>query len=206
MNFFKDRPLTEQKKAWNREEVNKIDCLIRNNSPLIELVLFHVGIDTMLRVSDLLGLRVCDVVTNNGIVKDEYLIKQIKTGEAVEVVLQPPTREAIKKYLRKLRTEGNHYLFPSPRNPEMHLSAWWLRQKVKQWTHTIGLPIEQYSCHSLRRTGAMHLYLQSGRDLEVVRRALGHTSIETTKYYLGVDRQHVKEILRQHPIWDVRVS
>lgn len=203
MHFFNNHSVTKQKKGWSKEEVNRIDAIIRENSPLIELVLFHVAIDTMLRVSDLLKLKVSNVVTKDRGIRDEYIVKQIKTGGQVGVILHPPTREALRLYLKRTRKEQNEYLFQSSKNPQKPFSSWWMRQLVKKWAVSIGLPPEQYSCHSTRRTGAMHLYIQSGKDLEIVRQALGQTSLEATKHYLGIDQDRVKEILRENPLWEM---
>lgn len=201
MGFSKNHPVTEQKKGFTREEVNRIDRALREKKPLIELVLFHVGIDTMLRVSDLMRLKVSDLVQENNEIKEIYLVKQKKTGEKVEVILHPSTRKILKTYLEADKKARTDYLFTSKRSQNEHLSPWWMRQKVKKWVKLINLPSEYYSCHSLRRTGAIHLYYASNKDLEIVRQALGQSSIEATKHYLGIESLRVKEVLLNNPMW-----
>lgn len=202
MGYLRYHSYREQKKGWTEAEVLEIDQMIRLHSPLIELVLFHVSIDTMLRVSDLLELRVYDLVASNGIVKTAYAVKQKKTKEKVEVALLPPTQEAVKTFLEETGKHQNDYLFQTSRTPDKPYSDWWMRQLVKKWTTYIGLPPEDYSCHSTRRTGAMHVYKRSGKDLEYVRQALGQLSIEATIHYLQQDRKPVIEILRKYSIWE----
>ncbi len=201
MSWLTPKTLPNQKKAWSQQEVNDLAQAIYTRRPFKELVLFHVGIDTLLRSGDLVQRQVDDVITRNGDIREDYLIKQMKTGEHVRVVLHPPTREVLARYLWETKKQRGEFLFTSERTPYSPLSTRWMRELVKIWVELIGLEPEFYSCHSLRRTGAKFLYQRTDKDLEQVRIALGHSSIEATKYYLGITTDEVLETLRANPIW-----
>ena len=202
MKWLPRKKLAVQKRAWSQSEANQIDQALFKNRSLTELVLFHVGIDTMLRINDLLQLKVHNVRLESGAIKEEYVLKQMKTGEAVEVVLHSQTRQLLKQHIQVSGKQANDFLFTSPRFPKKSISDRWVRVLVKKWTRLIGLEPSHYSCHSLRRTGASFLYKVSGNDLEAVRLALGHSSLEATRYYLGIDRQNVVQILKNNPMWN----
>lgn len=201
MSRLRGSGITQQKWYWTQKQVDLIDQAIQKHRPLQELVFFHVALDTMLRISDLLILRTSDLVLKNGNIREVLVIKQKKTNEMVEVILHKPTRDAIAQFLEESGKTGTDYLFTSQRNPFMPFSSCWARYLVKGWATLIGLPEEYYSCHTTRRTGAMHLYKKSRKNLEVVRRALGHSSIEATKRYLGVEQKLVRKILKTNSIW-----
>lgn len=151
-----------QKKGWTAKEVNAIARKIRTSRSLQELAIFHTAIDTMLRVSDIVRLKVDDVMYASGEIKEVYLIRQMKTGEKVEVVLHPPTRTVLKEHITKSKKSFTDYLFTRLHHPEQHISPRWMNELIKTWVKLIKLNPEEYSCHSARRTGAIHLFIKSG--------------------------------------------
>ena len=78
------------------------------------------------------------------------------------------------------------YAFPSRVDRMDHLSARQYARLVEEWVTAIGLRNEDYGAHSLRRTKAALIYKQTS-NLRAVRILLGHTKIESTVRYLGVD-------------------
>ena len=77
-------------------------------------------------------------------------------------------------------------MFPSRIDHARHLSTRHYARLVEEWINGIGLRREDYGTHSLRRTKAAMIYKQTG-DLRAVQILLGHTKIESTVRYLGVD-------------------
>jgi integrase len=78
------------------------------------------------------------------------------------------------------------FAFPSRRNPAAHISTRQYARLVDEWVIGIGLRREDYGSQSLRRTKAAIIYKQTG-NLRAVQLLLGHTKIESTVRYLGVD-------------------
>jgi integrase len=78
------------------------------------------------------------------------------------------------------------YVFPSRTDHADHLSTRQYARLVDEWVAGIGLHCEDYGTHSLRRTKASIIYKATG-NLRAVQILLGHTKIESTVRYLGVD-------------------
>ena len=71
-------------------------------------------------------------------------------------------------------------------SPEGHLSTRQYARLVDEWVTAIGLRSEEYGTHSLRRTKAALIYKATG-NLQATQILVGHTKIENTVRYLGVD-------------------
>jgi integrase len=78
------------------------------------------------------------------------------------------------------------FVFPSRTDHADHISTRQYARLVDEWVTGIGLHREDYGTHSLRRTKASIIYKQTG-NLRAVQILLGHTKIESTVRYLGVD-------------------
>ena len=78
------------------------------------------------------------------------------------------------------------YLFSSQCSPDQHLSTRQYARLVSGWVESIGLDASLYGTHSLRRTKATLIYRRTG-NLRAVQLLLGHTKIESTVRYLGVE-------------------
>lgn len=77
-------------------------------------------------------------------------------------------------------------MFTSRLHGSAHMSTRQYGRLVHEWVAAVGLNTEDYGTHSLRRTKASILYKQTG-NLRAVQILLGHTRIESTVRYLGVD-------------------
>jgi integrase len=163
-----------------------------------DLALLNVGIDTMLRASDLVRLRVGDVVRHDGTTRETLTTTQKKTGRPVSCVLKPHTREAITEWLCQGQPAADdNFLFTRIREPGgTHISEMTLRTLVKDWAEMAGLDPREYSGHSLRRTKAAFAYA-AGVGLEQIRQSLGHTTITHTQKYLGVKEQDAMDAMRK---------
>ena len=156
-----------------------------------DLALFNLAIDSKLRSCVLVALRVSDVVTG-GTVKGRTSIVQQKTGRPVQFELTEQTREAINDWI-KLRGIGEgSYLFPSRIHVCPYLSTRQYARIVNQWIASISLDPRNYGTHSLRRTKAAQIYKKTG-NLRAVQLLLGHTKLESTVRYLGIE---VEDALR----------
>ena len=96
------------------------------------------------------------------------------------------TREAVDVYLRAKGRHASGYLFPGRGGAEPHMSTRQYARLLDSWLQQIGLDPALYGTHSLRRTKATLIYKRTG-NLRAVQILLGHTKIETTVRYLGVD-------------------
>lgn len=150
-----------------------------------DLAIFNLAIDSKLRGCDLMRLRVDDVAPH-GDVLDRVTVRQRKTHRSVSFEMTEQTRESIKAHLGERDAEPGSYLFPSRRSKGQPLSTRHYCRLVKSWVSSVGLDSSFYGSHSLRRTKAALIYRRTG-NLRAVQILLGHSKIESTVRYLGVE-------------------
>jgi len=177
--------LVGQKPPLKPKEVWSIRALLQLNEKVRDLALFNVAIDSKLRSCDLVALRVSDVIVA-GSVRERAVIVQQKTGHPVQFELTEQTREAVLAWIRLRSLDTSEYLFPSRIHRLPHLSTRQFARIVNQWVASIGLDPHKYGTHSLRRTKAALIYKKTG-NLRAVQLLLGHTKLESTVRYLGIE-------------------
>ncbi len=157
-----------------------------------DLALFNLAIDSKLRGCDVVAVRVDDVAPR-GYAIDRALVRQKKTGRPVKFELTEQTRESIDAYLAESRREVGQCLFPGRGAPDKHLTTRQYARLLGEWLSSVGLDPSLYGTHSLRRTKATLIYKRTG-NLRAVQLLLGHTKIESTVRYLGIEVDDALEI------------
>ena len=114
------------------------------------------------------------------------MVVQQKTGRPVQFELLEPARVSLVAWLERRGGGVDGFAFPSRTEPARPISTRHYARLVDEWVTAIGLRRQDYGTHSLRRTKAALIYKQSG-NLRAVQILLGHTKIETTVRYLGVE-------------------
>lgn len=151
-----------------------------------DLAMFNVAIDSKLRGCDLVRLRVADVHLGDSIRLRTTIIQQ-KTGRPVPFELTEPTREALALWLSLRGSRSNDdWLFPSRSRRGNHLTTRQYGRLLDDWVALIGLDPAAYGTHSLRRTKVALLYKRTG-NLRACQLLLGHTKLESTVRYLGIE-------------------
>lgn len=177
--------LTGQKPALKMKEVWAIRARLELERRVRDLALFNLAIDSKLRGCDLVRLRVEDVVAG-GEVKNRAVVVQQKTKRPVQFEITPQTRWAVAELMHCERLSGCDYLFKSRVAASPHLSTRQYARIVRHWVRSIGLNPATYGTHSLRRTKAALIYRKTG-NLRAVQLLLGHSKLESTVRYLGVE-------------------
>ena len=149
-----------------------------------DLALFNLAIDSKLRDCDLVGLGIADVAPH-GYAVDRASVRQRKTGRPVRFEITEQTRQAIDDHLSQRRETPSSFLFAGRGSAE-HLSTRQYARLLAGWLAMIGLDPCFYGTHSLRRTKATLIYKKTG-NLRAVQLLLGHTKIESTVRYLGIE-------------------
>ena len=186
--------LTGQKPPLKPREVWSIRIRLQIGKKQRDLALFNLAIDSKLRSCDLVTLRVADVAPG-GQVRERAIVIQQKTGRPVQFELTEQTREAIRDWLSERKLQDGDYLFPSRVHHCSHLSTRQYARIVNHWVASIGLDPHKYGTHLMRRTKAALIYKKTG-NLRAVQLLLGHTKLESTVRYLGVevdDALHIAE-------------
>lgn len=187
----------EHRPAWNAghklgakrplkpKQVWEIRFWLEREQRLRDRALFDLAIDSKLRGCDLVRVKIGDLVSG-GRVRNRALMIQQKTGRPVQFELLESARSTILDWLERRGGTIDDYAFPSRLDRSEHMSTRQYARLVDEWVTAIGLRREDYGTHSLRRTKAAIIYKQTG-NLRAVQILLGHTKIETTVRYLGVE-------------------
>ena len=187
--------LLGQKPPLKPKEVWAIRIRLQLNHKLRDLALFNLAIDSKLRSCDLVALRVSDVASGERI-KERTAIVQQKTGRPVQFEMTEQTREAVLSWIRLRGLNQGDYLFPSRIHTCPHLTTRQYARILKRWVASIGLDPQRYGTHSLRRTKAAQIYRKTG-NLRAVQLLLGHTKLESTVRYLGIEVEDALAISEQ---------
>jgi integrase len=173
------KPPLRQKHVWAIRTKLQIEQRTR------DLAMFNLAIDSKLRGCDVVALKVEDVAPN-GYSCDRATVRQKKTGRPVRFELTEQTRQAVDDYIRAASKKPGEFLFTAGRRQERGMSTRQYARRVSEWIASIGLDPHFFGTHSLRRTKATLIYRRTG-NLRAVQLLLGHTKIESTVRYLGIE-------------------
>ena len=180
------------KRALKQKEVWAIRFWLEQEGRKRDRALFDLAIDSKLRACDLVRIRIGDLVSGAAI-RDRALVVQRKTGRPVQFEILEPARTTLLAWLESRGGSVEDYAFPSRCDHSNHLSTRQYGRLVDEWVSAIGLRAQDYGTHSLRRTKASMIYKQTG-NLRAVQILLGHSKIESTVRYLGVDVEDALEL------------
>lgn len=193
-----------RRKAWNKgrvigqkrpllpKQVWAIRTRLELADSLRDLVLFNVAIDSKLRGCDLVKLAVADVV-KDGRVRERVSVIQSKTKRPVQFELTENTRETVLAWVKSPGMLSCRFMFPSRFHDRPHISTHQYGRLVRGWVEAIGLEPSAYGTHSLRRTKAAEIRRKTG-NLRAVQLLLGHTKVDSTVRYLGVELEDALSI------------
>jgi integrase len=184
----------------DKRKIAQIKNLLRGQRRFRDLVLFVVGINTALRVSDLLKLRIGDFLDADGQMKSRFWIREEKRGKRQEVILNDSIREALGEYLAAypaITTDPDHFVFfntrtGSFREPIRRGQAW---KFVTAICAEVGLR-GNFGTHTLRKTWGYHARMQ-GVDLALIMHKLNHNSLAYTRRYLGITDDELEAVVRR---------
>lgn len=188
--------LIGQKPPLKLREIWAIRIRLQLKKEKRDLAMFNLAIDSKLRSCDLVKLKVRDVYIGNGIAPRAMILQQ-KTQQPVQFEITEQTRDALKNWIIHNNLRPEDYLFPSRINSSNHISTrQYARIVHKWWVEMIGLDSSQYGTHSLRRTKATLIYRRT-KNLRAVQLLLGHTKLESTVRYLGIEVNDALEMAEQ---------
>lgn len=160
-----------------------------------DLALLNLAIDSKLRACDLTKLRVRDVAHGEH-VSSRAIVMQQKTQRPVQFEITEQTRTALEAWVHQALLRKEDFLFPSRVRSSGHLSTRQYARIVKAWVISIGLDPILYGTHTLRRTKATLIYRRT-KNLRAVQLLLGHTKLESTVKYLGIEVDDALEMSEQ---------
>ncbi|MFC2680815.1 site-specific integrase [Limosilactobacillus vaginalis] len=156
--------------------------------------IFQVGKATLLRVSDVLALRLNEIFNDDGTIKKNAYIRDKKTDKPNTLYLKPVNQDLI-DYLQWLNENKiqSDWLFPSIKHPDRHITE---KQYYKIMAKTGDLlGINYLGTHTMRKTGAYRVYTQTHYNIGLVMSLLNHSSEAMTLKYLGLDQVSREQML-----------
>jgi integrase len=187
--------LVGQKAPLKLRDIWAIRVRLQLGTKIRDLALFNLAIDSKLRGCDLVKLRVADV-SHGGAICSRAVVLQQKTGRPVQFEITQLTRESVAAWIAAAALRPGDYLFSTRLHASLHLSTRQYARIVHAWVDAIGLEAGSYGTHSMRRTKASLIYRRT-RNLRAVQLLLGHTKLESTVRYLGIEVDDALEIAEQ---------
>ena len=184
--------LVGQKRPLKLQEIWAIRIRLELGEKSRDLALFNLAIDSKLRGCDLVQLKVSDVM-QGGRVRSRTQITQRKTQRPVQFEITEQTRKSLEIWITEMGLRGFDYLFPTRVRSSPHLSIRQYSRIVDRWVTQIGLDPALYGTHTMRRTKAALIYRRT-KNLRAVQLLLGHTKLESTVRYLGIDVDDALEL------------
>jgi integrase len=160
-----------------------------------DLALFNLAIDSKLRGCDLVQLCVQNV-SHGGRVAHRATVMQQKTQQPVQFELTEGTRQSVERWIAEAKLKNGDCLFPSRIADSPHISTRQYARIVHQWFDEIGLDATAYGTHTMRRTKPTLIYRRT-KNLRAIQLLLGHTRLESTVRYLGIEVDDALEMSEQ---------
>ena len=173
----------------NLKQIETIKKLLKQQN-LRDYCLFVLGINSGLRISDLLKLQVIDVI-ENGKIKDRIRLREKKTNKFKDFPLSEKTKQAIKEYLKTRNYKENEPLFISRKN-----KGFLLRQQAYKIINDVAKSVgikEKIGTHTLRKTFGYHAY-NNGYDMAIIQKLFNHSSPAITLRYIGITQDEIDDV------------
>jgi integrase len=190
--------LVGQKPPLKLKEIWAIRIRLQIDNNLRDLALFNLALDSKLRSCDLVKIRVNDI-SSGKTVSSRAMVVQQKTGQPVQFEITEQTRESISSWIEYAGLSYSDYLFKSRFKSSAHISTRQYARIVESWVSQIGLDPTAYGTHSMRRTKASLIYRRT-KNLRAVQLLLGHSKLESTIRYLGIEVDDALEMAEQTEI------
>jgi integrase len=190
-------PAVHERRPWNAgqnvgpkrplkpRDIWAIRFYLDEHKRLRDRALFDLAIDSKWRGCDLVKLRIGDLVSG-GAIRNRATVIQQKTTRPVQFEIMAEARKSLLAWLERRKGSLNDFVFPSRVDYMGHISTRQYARLLDEWVSTVGLNKSEYGTHSMRRTKAALIYKATG-NLRAIQILLGHTNIEHTVRYLGVD-------------------
>ncbi len=168
----------------SKKQISAIKCYLKNYN-LRDYVLFILGINSGLRISDLLLLTINDVKNLNRVT-----LREKKTGKIKDFPLSDTCKKAIQEYLTALHLESG-WLFKSKKgdHPITRIQAYRIINKAAR---AIGIK-EAIGTHTLRKTFGYWAH-KNGVDITRIQKLLNHSTPNVTLAYIGITKDELDDV------------
>jgi integrase len=170
---------------------------LRGEKKIRDLLLFELWINSALRISDLLKIKVRDLFEENGIINSFFDIKEEKTNKSNRITITPKVQETLKQYRNLypyiIQKPDFYVFFHSKRSPkwEIHIDRKQAWKMVSDWCHNVWLKWN-FWWHTLRKTWGYQARLNA-IPLEIIQHKLNHSSLAVTQRYLWITADEIQD-------------
>ena len=173
------------------EKIREIkEYLLENESPR-NYLLFVLGVNFALRISDLLLLKVKDVRSEDGKILSLFYIRESKTNKEKTISINRAAKDALSFYFKNTNTQQTDWLFPSKTN-DCHVNRSWCWKLIQQWIREVRLE-GRFGTHSLRKTFGYQARMQ-GISIELIQAKFNHSSPAVTRRYIGITGDEITKM------------
>ena len=185
----------------SKEEIDKLKRYFKKQNPR-DYLLFTLGINSALRISDLLSLQVNHVKKKDGSYKERIYIREGKTNKEKKYKLSPGAKEGLdyyfnninpKKYFGHNEIKQSDYLFASQRGPHNPVNRTWAWKKLDSASKELNIS-GNIGCHSLRKTFGYMARTEFDAPIELIQAKLNHSSPAVTRRYIGLEQEEVENL------------
>jgi len=173
----------------SEKKINEMIMRMTDEGKYREALLFIIGINTGLRISDILKLKWGDLQ------RDFVVIKEQKTGKTRKIVWNQAVRDFVSEFFDQFSHDSNEYIFVSESN--RNRGKIWSRQYVwkilNEYARAVGI-VEPIGTHTLRKTFGYMLY-KRGTPVEYIQKLLNHSSPQITLRYIGIEQQELDNLV-----------
>ncbi len=174
----------------SEDEIKRIKKYLKHNTR--NYLLFTFGINNDIRISDLLKLKVKDVMDLS--IGETLEIKESKTGKPNVLMINKAVYKALQAHLKEANPKDGDYLFKSQKGQNKPLTKFSVNLMIKSWCSDLGIK-GNYGCHSLRKTFGYIQRTKYGVDFSIICKRFNHSSPSITMRYLGITDKEVNGIL-----------
>lgn len=184
------------------DKINEIIEYLKENEGPRNYLLFTLGVNSALRISDLLSLQVNDVVNEDWTIKENIYIREGKTNKEKKYSLSNGAKKAVQYYIDNIYSKKFHghsnlrqddYLFASQRGPHDPMNRTWAWSLIQRWTEEVDLS-GNYGAHSLRKSWGYHALRSFDAPIEMIQAKLNHSSPAVTRRYIGIQAEEISDL------------
>ena len=154
-----------------------------------DFLLAKFQLNTGLRISDVVSVKVYDLMVNNRF-KEYFILNEIKTGKIKYIKINNELRKAIKEYVVNNNLNSSDFLFKSKKfdkyGQSRHITVTQAYRILKAAANTVG--IDNFGTHSLRKTWGYFTYKASAHNIGLVMSMFNHSAPSITLRYIGIDQ------------------
>lgn len=153
-----------------------------------------VQLNTALRLSDVINLRVVDFLYPSSKFKNYLYVMEKKTGKRKKIMINTLLAQSIKEYIQENQLQLEDYLFSTPRHRDRHITQTQAHRIYQAAAKSLHL--EKFNSHSLRKTWGYHAYKET-KNIAIIMQVYGHVSLKDTFRYIGITQEDMNNMYKK---------